>query len=321
MTEIIFKTASFTPDHQRTITDFLIQKILQASDINLSTLQTIVVTENFTEDLIALQNDYKMNEQSPAGNAEVAAMAKVICAGVGQDMVQTIVIHDYVIAGLFSDALADSCYHHLHHEMCHVHDNYIQQKMYSEGGRTDKGLNDFEHMLISHARAIWSEYIAVRLSSSSFPAASLEDAANGLIFASPLLQLFQMGKQGMKDAIADYRSHGDILSLFLYCQDVSSVVLKNAAATQGYIDGLNLNDAAAEDAIAKLMKQTDLNECWIRLKGALRRLYNAYPNWQDIRKLLELGSAVVCFWNELGIYPKYIEEMENIYVDVPLAEQ
>lgn len=321
MTEIIFNTGNFTLDHQRKITDFLTLKIAQASDINLSTLKSIIITENFTQDIIELQSQYKVNEEIPASNAEVAAVAKVIHAGHGPDLVQSIVIRDYVIAGLFSDDLADSCFHHLHHEMCRVHDNYCQQKMLGQEGRMDAGLNDYENMLISHARAIWSEYAAVRLSASSFPAVSLEDAANGLAFGSPLLQLLEMGKQGMKDAVADYRNHGDILSLFLYCQDVSSVVLKNMAAAQGYIDGLNLNDTAAEHAIANLMAHTDLNDWWIGLTDALRRLFKAYPNWQDIRLLLELGNFVACFWNALGIYPRYVKEMENIYVDVPLLEQ
>jgi hypothetical protein len=244
------------------------------------------------------------------------ALAKTIHTGIQKNLRQTIVMNQEIIAGLFDEKYAQRSFHYLHHELCHVHDEYYQHGMFSVEGRCGQNMNKLEHMLVYGACPVWCEYIAVRLSSSSTPIDVSIDSPTNDLYLSYVLHLIESCKKNVGQEIARYRFHADVDKLLAPCQEGIILLCKIAATTQGYIDGLNI-DQNIVDQVNKAIEQTYFYNTWLEQWKALKDLYAIYPKWNDTYQLLDLGKAILPCWNALGIFPKYLPDTDVLYIDVP----
>ena len=285
--------------------------------LELDTLDRIVISTHFTDAVCRIQEEYEINESGHTDRPEGVAVAKVLHTSRPDNALQqTIVLSLDLVTTMFSTA-PDQLIHLVHHELCHVHDNYMQQKMHSRKARCVRSMNALERTLAHNAKPIWSEYVAVRLSCSSVSELKPSGFPPDDLYVSHLLDVIESCGKRIGKAKAEYRYHGNTLNLFLFCQEETSFLFMIAAKIHGYIDGLNLAESDIKNIDAYL-RETFYFDCWVKQRECLRHLYSIYPEWDDIHQLGDLGQAILCCWNALEIYPVQQPGGEDIYVHVPL---
>lgn len=313
--------SNFSREQKDNLIEFLQNEIKKHSeDIELSSLEKIIITDNFTEVVVQTQKEYEMHEIGHTDNADGIAVAKVLHTEVGNDIRQTIVFNSNIIAGLFNPDYSQNSYHYFHHELCHVHDNFNQHIMFSQEARAGKGLNKLDHLLVYNAQPIWCEYIAVRMSAHSIPLNDPTDLPAKDLYTSFLLTMIDSCKKKLESAIENYRLDADMNKLFVCFQEETSLLFKVAATVQGYIDGLFIEKQELTGLIDEKIKQTFFYNTWIKQRKSLRNLYSLYPKWNDVYQLIDLGEAIRMCWGELGIFPIYKPEDDLIYVGVPFGQ-
>jgi hypothetical protein len=310
--------SSLSNEQKSSLIDFLNTKITELStEIELSTLEKIIITNKFTDDVIRIQKEYESNEYGHTNRDDGVVAAKVLYGKIKGKFSQTIVINDYIMKGLFYPECSKTLFHTLHHELCHVHDNFYQDKMFSQEAREGKELSKLEHNLVCHADIIWQEYIAVRLSATSIPVDTSVEELIDKLYLSYLFNLIDSCEKNLSKAIENYKSNKDIDELFKLFQEETSMLLKIAATVQGYFDGLFLlDDNEILDCVNENINQTYFYDVWIKQGEALRVLYDLYPNWNDVYQLKDLGKVIELCWNKLGIYPKDLPGKDCFYISV-----
>lgn len=313
--KVIFNTDKLNEKQQKEIRLFIKEKMNnQLSGLELSTLDEIIVTKNFSEDVIKAQKEYQLREVGYTNREDGIAVAKVIHTNIKNKLTQKLIINDYIIKGLLYPDKAQSCFHLLHHEFSHVHENYYQHMIFTPESRSGKNINKLERTLLYNAEPAWSEYFAARTSSTTFTFDFLDD-----IYLTYLFELIISCKERIENEINKYRRHGDAELLFGLLQKETSILFKIAATSQGYLDGLNIVDEhPLLTKIDELIQQTFFYDIWCKQWDALKDLYNTFPNWNDVYQLHDLGQAISICWSNLGIIPSYLKEKNSIYIDVPL---
>lgn len=321
MTEIIFNTESFNDEQRNKISEFLYVQLNELKQtIELATLELIIITEDFTEDVIKTQRRYNMREIGHTNRNDGIAVAKVLHTAIQDDLKQTIVIRDEIIEGLFFEEKSQDAFHLLHHELCHIHDNFYEHEMFTIEARSGRGHNLLQHILACNAEAIWAEYIAVKLSANSVKIIDSVEFITKTLYVEYLVELIHLCKKNIDTAIKEYRINGDIQKLFNFLQEETSLLFKIAATTQGYIDGLGMSKTKITETINDLIRDTYFFEAWEKQWKALRELFSIYPNWNNVYQLAELGEAIKICWHDLGIIPSYIEDADELYIDVPFEK-
>ena len=316
--DIIFNSELLNHEQRYNVIEFLNTKLAELElIIELSTLERIIITDHFTEDVIKVQREYNMREVGHTDRNDGIAIAKVLHTSIQEVLKQTIIITVNIIVGFFSSEYAPISFHYLHHELCHVHDNFYQHKIFTIEARAGKGINKLQHTLIYNAGPIWSEYIAVRLSAGSVNISDSIDLSTNTLNSGYLIQLIGSCKENIVKAIQDYRLNADTHKLFIYLQEETSLLFKIAATTQAYIDGLGISESNFAEKLNEFISTTYFSEAWKKQWEALRLLFNIYPNWNDVYQLNELGEAIKTCWNDLGMFASYIEEKDSIYLDIP----
>jgi hypothetical protein len=310
--KIIFKSDKVTKKQQKEIKTLISEKMKELSDLELSTLETIIITEDFAEDVKNTQKKYQMREFGYTNRKDGVAVAKVIHTKLNEELKQTIIINDYLIQGLFNPKLAQSSFHLLHHELCHVHENYYQHIIFTPEGSDGENTNQLEHILLYNAQPVWSEYFAVRKSSGSISLELLED-----LYFNYLGELIVSCRNRIKNEINKYRIHADTRRLFSFLQEETTILFKIAATSQGYLDGLDISDEhRISIMIDEHISETYFYNSWLEQWKSLNNLYNLFPNWNDVYQLHDLGQSILECWSDLGITPS-IKEDNNLYIDVP----
>lgn len=305
--EIIIETKEIREDQIENVRTNIDSLINQLSDgLILTSLKKIVIPEDFGEEILALQKEYGSTEVGHTNNEFGTAIAKVLHYRKDGEIFHTIVLDKMLIHMMFTEETQNTAVHFFHHELCHVHDEYLKERIYDLEGRAGYGL---EHILCVHSDVLWSEYVAERLANRTIDFELLEEK-----YIPNLFDNISKLEEFAEERIGEYREHRDIGRLFREIQGVSSTMLKYTANIQGYIQGINVDrlTKTLDDALL----QTSFGEVWLGLGVELKSLYDSYPNWDGISQLERLSLVVLKHWNDLGIYPKPTEN-NGIYIDVP----
>lgn len=295
--------------------EFLSVSIARFSEtLELSSLESFIVTGDFFNDVTEYQTTNQLRERGATNTEHEQAIAKVLSRrDENGNLKQTVFFADYIAQGFFSD-LSTSAYHFMHHELCHVHENFLSDRIYSPRGKRGDELPALKHLLYVHAEIIWSEYYVERLSVLTL------DVDNVRTTVDHLFQVLDRIKQEIDTEIMAYRTHADIDMLFTSTQQKTSILLKVAATLWGILHGFkqitkeNFDEVYGmiEDRISPYKYFID---CWHLLDVALNHLYEKYPNWNDVYEFDELGNAILNCWNGLGFYPEDTEQ--GLYIGVP----
>jgi hypothetical protein len=314
--EITIKSDLFIEEQRQNLIIFLEDQIKNffGKNLKIETLESIIVTNKFFEDVLNFQERHQLYERGATNNEDGSAVAKVLKRKDVSEvaLLQTIFINDQLICGLFGDQ-AQSVFHYIHHEMCHVHDNFNLEKIYTDGGKRGLYIDTLRHITNTHASIIWSEYFAERASVLTI------NELNINFLLENFFNSLKKVKLDVKNEIILYRQHGNIDILFKFVQEKTSLLLKFAAMLIGTIHGINhLNNV--ENNLKSMVEEEILNEheyfieTWNELNISLGNLYNNYPNWNDVYELGHLGDSVLSCWMVMGIFPS--NTSEGLYIKV-----
>lgn len=305
--EIVIKTKEIRDDQIENVRINIKSLIDQLSEgLILVSLKKIVVPEDFGEEILALQREYGSTEVGHTNNEFGTAIAKVLHYRKDGEIFHTIVLDKLLIHMLFTEKTQNSAVHYFHHELCHVHDEYLKERIYDLESRAGYGLG---HILLVHSDVIWSEYVAERLANRTIDIKQLEKS-----YIPNLFDNIIKSKEIAAEKICQYRKHRDVDRLFQEIQALSNTMLILTANTQGYIQGIN--SVELTKVLDDALLETSFGQVWIGLGVELKSLYEIYPDWDGIAQLERLSLVVLKHWNDLGIYPRPIEN-NGLYIDVP----
>lgn len=307
MVEIIINSRDLY-SREKLIKNYLVAEIkLMCEELELDSLEKIIITNDFTKDVIETQTKYNIEERGHTNNSNAIAVAKTISQISERDIRQTIVISEWIIKFLIEYKTSQYAYHFIHHEIAHVHDNYLKFHMKK---KNEYKLDKLDTLLVRNSDPVWSEYIAVRLSSASFNRNQSIDVLYDELYVNQLLKLIESSRVSIRNAINDDRKE-----LIILIQEQTSLMFKIASTTIGYIEELNLDSDFVENIEHKI-KKTYFYDTWLTLKKSLEKLYNRYPDWNCFNDILELSFPIIKCWKELGVHVSLNEDNNSIIVEI-----
>ncbi|HSW64997.1 MAG TPA: hypothetical protein VLH56_17055 [Dissulfurispiraceae bacterium] len=202
-----------------------------------------------------------------------------------------------------------SCFHLLHHELCHVHDN-------------NKKIEAFPELLLKHchvgkdsyirplAEVCWCEFIANTMSSASAPVESIQDMVNSL--AEAILRT----KPTLDKAILEYRYHGDLDSLLNMFRRHGEFLIKTAAYVLGYLEGRQKQLSDFSVAAADSLQGSYFESTWSAMQTALKQMLENYPHgWKDLSIYDALAETIEGYYAVMGFI--LLDTDSGVYVEIP----
>lgn len=312
--KITISSEILTNDHINAINDFFYgDKFIQLiSELNISSLEEIVITNDFEYFLRRTSEKYNLEYSGFTNNNHAIAIGKVLHSKFEEDNFrQTVFYNDNFIMGLFNIEKANYTFHYIYHELCHIDDHDIQRKIFSYKARKELQKDSLKNYLYNCAHNIWSEYVVVRKSCITV---SKEDVLD-LIHLNTTLNIITDIEKEISDEIISYRLHGNIIKLFNLVYEKSDLILRYFVYSIAYFDGLGIYEKC-NDVLNDIYDKTVLKDNWICIHKNLNNLYDTYPNWNDIYELEVLCEGINLVWNDLGIFPR-TEDGEGFYIAVP----
>lgn len=192
MIEIIIK-ADMELEAKNCIDRFLREKINEfKKSLELSTLKRIIISDDFTEDVLRVQKEYRCRVSGHTSRNDGTAIAKVIHTNPPNELEQTIIFTGDIIRCLFNPEISQVPFHYIHHELCHVHDDYYHRIMLSQSGIDGTLQSQLDHILSCTSDQIWNEYFAVRHSSATVPLSLSEESSLGdTLYINHLMQILE----------------------------------------------------------------------------------------------------------------------------------
>ncbi|WP_249593620.1 hypothetical protein [Peribacillus frigoritolerans] len=310
--KIIFNTENLNIDEQLKIKE-RIQEYFNNTKLELNSLQKVVISSNFFEDVIKTQKELGLEIDVASNNENAEAVAKVITSRKSKNIKSIIIANEHLISKISSSRLEVRLngFHVIHHELAHVHDNYIKSKIFTDEERRGTGVSHLKHYLRVNADAIWSEYIAERLSAAS---ATFDHA-------EMLINLFKLQGSNLNRSFeleqANYFRHKDTNIAFDKVSETMYYFLKTNLMIIGILDGMAKEDVKKylKSEILKSIGESYFIEIFHLIKNSLSDMYSKYPNWKSIGEIDPLGSAIKDAWLWLGF--KLVELDESYYrVDI-----
>jgi len=291
-------------------------------NLDISRMHRIILPADFAGELADLSRETASGSSITYTNEKYAiAVAKVLILPRDDNYEIVLVINANVAAALapknkeynksqeFLTAL-----HLLHHEICHVHDD--NKKIDAFNGIILRHSYKGKDMIIRPlAELCWSEYIANFLSSSTAQEHWIS------IMTESLSDAIERTKRKIDRKIFEYRTHSDLDKLLNQFHRHGGYLLRVAAHTLGYIDGLNkplekLSEKAFESLSGSYFEST-----WESIQVSLRQMRHSYPDgWVDIEIYNNLADAIENYFGEMGFYLASTED-EQVYVNIPFRPE
>ena len=285
-------------------------------------MHRIILPADFSGELTALSHETESGSPITHTNEEYAiAVAKVLLLPCDSDYEMVLVINANFAAYLapknkegYKTQEFLTALHLLHHELCHVHDN-------------NKQIDAFNGIMLRHiykgkdlhirplAELCWAEYIANFLSSTTAKEHWIE------IMTESLSDAIKRTKQKIDSKILEYRTHSDLDKLLGEFHRHGGYLLRVAAHTLGYMDGLNeplekLSERAVESLSGSYFEST-----WESIQVSLRQMRLSYPDgWAGIDIFDILADAIENYFGEMGFYLSSTEDGRT-YVDIPFRPE
>jgi hypothetical protein len=275
----------------------------------------IIVTENFSETLNDLSELKQTGNKISYTNEEYAvAVAKIVLLPVADGIEIVPVFASQYLSALISEDINSDNFrytlHLMHHEFCHVHDenkkidalrDVILKQSY-------KGKESF---LFPLAESCWAEYIANFMSANTAMDSNIFDTTNSLNEA--ILRT----KNRITEKIDHYRYNADLQHLLEVFERDGKFLIKAAAYTLGYLDGLNTNLETINKTTATTLNGSYFEKIWKRLHIVLTEMRERYQeDWNGIQFYQELADIVDEYYKTMGFVLSTVED-DQTYVSIP----
>lgn len=261
-------------------------------ELDYSSIKSFNIVENIISSVKKFQEKHNLLQNITDDN-NGRALGKVISIKNEQILENYIFIESSLFIAYFYNSenkfIEHTLVHTTHHELAHAHDDFVKSK--------DIGIDFFfcepTDYLTQHqhdANAIWSEYIANRLSSSTFK----KDINNEI---NDLFGIISEVKEVAVNLIVQFCRDGNAGALFFDIKRSTSFLLYKLANIIGTIQGLNLEKEnlyyKANEFLFKEILEKFENEFII--------LYQHYGNWKDPSIFFGLIECLFELWRYMGI--------------------
>ncbi len=298
--------------------------LAQAGDgLDLRRMHRIVITTDFAGELAQLSASTASGNPITYTHEEYGiAVAKVVMLPHRDADPEILVVVDARLAaslapedqkGRDSDEL-QTVVHLLHHELCHVHDNNKMIDAFPNDVLRScyVGKDVFVRPL---AELCWSEYIAHAMSSRTAPEEWLATTTGMLADA------IARTKQVVDNQILSYRYHGDVDRLIQDFQRDGRFLLRMAAYTLGYTDGLDMSLSDLSPAAAQQLHGSYFEATWQALHEALKEMRGLWPDsWNDLSNYDNLAGVVEEYYATMGLVLSAVGDGQ-IHVRVPFRPE
>lgn len=294
-------------DHVKPVSDSLAQWLsfflTIDSKLDLRRLSKIIITDDLARELHELSVHTVSGNLITHTNEEYAqAVAKMVTLPNGNNYEIILVIGSH-IATLLIPVSADSHYsdfnrqsvHILHHELYHIHDQNKQiDALSAEFLKTRYVGKDM--YTFPPATACWAEFYANRMCSTTADEGSLSDIvhsfSDAITRAKPLID----------EAVLSYRYHGDVNTLLGEFQRHGVFLLRSAAYTLGYVEGLGCPLSEISSEAFDCLSGSYFEPIWDKMHAALREMLSLYPDqWNSISVFNGLANVVEEYYSVMGL--------------------
>lgn len=286
--------------------------------LDLRRMHRVIITADFAGQLSQLSSATASGNPISHTNeqyATAAAQVLLLPAGDGYEILPVVDAH--LIAAFAAEDNADrisedrqDAFHFLHHELCHVHD-YNKQIDAFPNIMLHCRYEGKDRFIGPLAESCWSEYVANFLSSCSVSQDWLTAMTGSFVDAIPRT------KRVVRHEIASYRYHADIDRLMREFERHGEFLVKAAAYTMGYMDGLGLSLSELPAKAAEQLSGSYFEPVWTAMHEALRMMRQLYPTgWSDRAIYRDLAAVLEDYYARMGLVLSNTEDGQA-YVDVP----
>lgn len=291
--KVIFNTDNLKPNECLIINEN-IQQYFQDTKLELGGLQKIVVSNNYFEDVINVQKELGLTASGASNNENAKGVGYTITSRKNKDSKSIVVVNEPLISKILSSDQNEQLdgLHIIHHELVHVHDDYLKNKLYTDEERCGAGVGQLKHYLRIKADVIWGEYIAERLSASSATKCHTDTLINSFgIQASNLTSALE--RERIK-----FLKHNETNIYFDKVAETLYYFLKTNLMIIGVLDG-EADKNIKKDLECELLKSigdSDYIRIYNQMRRSLSKIYSLYPNWNSIAELDSLGNVIRDTW-------------------------
>lgn len=277
-------------------------------NLDISTLSKIIIPDDFEEELTEFQISKGLKVEF-TNNEHAVACAKTISFFADNQLENVIFIHKNIVNSLFNQELSQNSINITHHELCHVHDNKLNYKYFGDRFLGEYYGNIFE-ISTTHAHALFSEYVANSLSSST------KDFSDSLSNKFILLtNMIQSNKTYIDKYINEYNRNKNAIEYFKRIQLHSFELLR--VITDVCSLSIQIDDITNyEILMTEVDKVCDLQEFYnifIQLSSELNYLYGKYP-LKKIDDYNELANIVENCWKLMHL--EIIHDMDGVLLKI-----
>ena len=279
--------------------EILIREKFQPN-LNLSRLDSLYFPNDFDKAVIDFQIQQGLSERGATKNEMGTAFGKTFELEVNGEIKDRVFIRKQILWNLIlgDNDIQQLSLNILHHELCHVHDNDVLANMKDFHRNLDLESNTIDSVLNCHAMNLFSEYIVPKMAVSTKNQEKIVDYD----FLTEIIDYTQ--EQLNKDIEKFKTGNLKTLNFFHELQLKTSQLLKTFTTIIGELDGISRETALYyEQQLDLFMDNYYINECWLNLKTALRKLNKTYPKWTEATDLEPLKDCILQTWNLYGVYP------------------
>lgn len=293
------------------------------NELDFRRMHRVIITNDFARELKELSDKTASKNPISFTNEDYAvAIGKILTLPKENEYEILPVLNVNFVVGLIQEdtenneeeIIFSSAIHLLHHEFCHIHDD----------NKKIDALKDFilrcsyigkDKLIYPLAEVCWSEYYANKLSSST---------ANDVIISEMIkcfVDAIKRTKQEINSQILSYRYHADVERLLYVFQRHGEFLVKTAAYSLGYLDGLKRSLPEFSAEAMECLSGSYFESTWNSMQKALHNMLRIYPDgWKDINVYDELASSLESYYNEMGLILSTINNGQ-IYVKVPFRPE
>jgi hypothetical protein len=291
-------------------------------ELDLRRMHQITITSDFAGELAEL------SEANPSRNPMThtkedygEAVAQVLLFRTGDDFKIVPVISAHVAIPLviedqpnYDQGLFRHSLHMLHHELCHVHDDNKKIDAFHDS-MMKASYTGKDNYTMPLADSVWSEYIANKMSSST------ADMDFIISIINSFAEAIDRTKSLINQEIVSYREHADLKRILNILQRHGDFLIKSAAYTLGYIDGMNKPLSEFSTKAAEVLSGSYFEKTWDAMHKVLQEMLKLYPlEWNGLKVYDALAVVIEEYYLELGFI---ISDMDDsrVYISIPFRPE
>jgi hypothetical protein len=297
--------------------------------LNLSTLKTIIIPENFKTDLFEFQKSVGLPQEC-TDNENAQAVAKVLTYIENEEKVNTIFFSKALVFTLFDEnslselkkemdeesfkeivVIRQTAINLLHHELSHVHEGNLSESIVWKKDLNKHGVKLLEQLRY-RAMNLWHEYYACRNSALTHYLREVDTVY--------IIELCKKIETEILDKRKEYNLRIVNLNEFvtMFHENINTLLIYSVYAHGNYFS-LNSEDRQRiSNEIFESLSGTLFKEIWQDLGVELDKLFFLYPSWDTIDVLDNLCKVILCYIESFDIY---LQDVPNgLYYNIPVSE-